>query len=52
EETADTPFGPVRRKISEGYGVRREKWEYDDLARIAREKGLSIGEVRERLKNG
>ena len=52
EEAADTPFVHVRRKVSEGYGVRREKWEYDDLARIAREKGLSIGEVRERLKNG
>lgn len=44
-ETADTPFGPVRRKISEGYGVRREKWEYDDLARIAREKGLPLADV-------
>ena len=44
-ETTDTPYGPVRRKVSEGYGVRREKWEYDDLARIAREKGFSLEDV-------
>ena len=48
-ETVDTPFGPVRRKFSQGYGVRREKWEYEDLARIAREQGLSLPEVRAAL---
>ena len=51
-ETVDTPFGPVRKKISEGYGVRKEKWEYDDVARIARERGLTLGEVEARLENG
>ena len=48
-ETADTPLGPVRRKVAEGYGLRREKWEYDDLARIARECGLTLSEVLEKL---
>ena len=48
-ETVDTPFGPVRRKFSQGYGVRREKWEYEDLARIAREQDLSLPEVRAAL---
>ena len=48
-ETVDTPYGPVRKKISEGYGVTREKYEYDDLSHIAAEKGLSIREVRETL---
>ena len=42
EETLDTPFGPVRRKVSEGYGVSRVKYEYEDLARVAREKGVSL----------
>lgn len=36
-ETLDTPYGPLRRKISSGYGVTRQKPEYEDLARIARE---------------
>ena len=45
-ETVETPLGPVRRKVSEGCGVKRSKWEYEDLARIAREKGLSLAEVR------
>ncbi len=44
-----TPFGEVRKKISEGYGATREKYEYEDLARIARERGMSIQEVAESL---
>ncbi len=48
-ETLDTEFGPVRVKVSEGWGVVRRKAEYEDLARIARERGLSIGEVRARV---
>lgn len=46
--TLETPYGPVRRKDSFGYGVRRSKYEYEDLARIAKEQGISIEEV----KNG
>ena len=41
-ETADTPWGPVGKKISQGYGVTREKLEYEDLARIARREGVSL----------
>lgn len=44
-----TPYGEVRKKISEGYGVAREKYEYADLARIARERGMSIREVADSL---
>lgn len=44
-EKVQTPFGEVRRKISTGYGVTREKYEYEDLARIAKERGMSIDEV-------
>lgn len=36
-------------KVSEGYGVRREKPEYEDLAALARERGTSLLEVKELL---
>ena len=49
-ETVDSPLGPVRKKISEGYGVRREKYEYDDLSRIAREKDMTLAEVLDALE--
>lgn len=49
EQTVDTPCGTVRKKISTGYGICREKWEYEDLARIAREEGRTLEEVREQL---
>ena len=45
-ETADTPYGTVRIKRSEGYGVCRDKPEYEDLARIASEQDLSLREVK------
>ena len=45
-ETADTPAGTVRFKKAEGMGVTRSKAEFDDLARIAREKGISLREAR------
>jgi hypothetical protein len=49
-ETEETPFGPVRKKISDGYGVTREKYEYDDLAAAARKAGKSIAEIRKEIK--
>ncbi len=51
EVTEDTPCGPVRYKISRGYGVVRKKPEYDDLAAIAEKNGTGIREVRESLGN-
>ena len=44
--TVETPYGPVRGKRSHGYGVDRVKPEYDDLAALAREKGVSIREIK------
>lgn len=49
-ETVQTPYGEVRKKISEGYGVTREKYEYEDLARIAGERGMAIADVLAVLK--
>ena len=40
-----TPYGEVRRKTSAGYGVQRAKYEFDDLARIAREQNISLREA-------
>ena len=50
-ETAETEFGPVRVKVSEGWGVTRKKAEYEDLAEIAREQGLGLEEVRAAVKD-
>lgn len=44
-ESIETPYGVVRRKDSCGYGVTRSKYEYDDLARIAEERRISLSEV-------
>lgn len=44
-EERDTVYGKVRIKISEGYGVKKSKWEYDDIARIAGERGCSVEEI-------
>lgn len=44
--TVDTPFGQVRCKTVSGYGVTRSKFEYEDLARIARNQGISLAEAR------
>ena len=48
--TIETPYGSVRVKESTGYGVTRKKLEYDDIAKIAREQGKSIAEIRAELK--
>ena len=48
-EVVNTPFGPVRKKVSSGYGVRREKLEYDDLAKIAKEKNISLAEALDQI---
>ena len=45
-ETVETKFGPVRKKVSEGYGVYKEKLEYEDLAKIANNENVSISEIR------
>lgn len=51
EEAFNTVYGLVRCKRVSGYGVERSKFEYEDLARIAREQGISIAEARELVKS-
>ena len=49
-ETVHTPYGEVRRKVSSGYGTTRIKYEYEDLVRIAKERNISIEEVRKQVE--
>ena len=51
-QALDTPWGPVRRKESSGYGVFRVKYEYEDLARIAREQKISLDQARRLVEGG
>lgn len=48
--TRDTCYGPARVKRSEGYGVVRNKTEYEDVAAFAREWGISLAEARQKLE--
>ncbi len=41
-QTISTNFGEVRQNILVGFGVTREKYEYDDISRIAKEQNMSI----------
>ena len=50
-ETVQTPYGEVRRKVASGWGVSRAKYEYDDLARIARERNISLDETKALLED-
>lgn len=45
-DTVQTEYGAVRIKKAEGYGVKRSKPEYDDLAKLARENDTTIAEIR------
>ena len=44
-----TPYGPVRKKISEGYGVHKEKYEYEDIAEAARKAASGIRQIKKEI---
>ena len=48
-KTIQTPDGDIRVKVSTGYGVAREKPEFEDLAKIARETGKSLSELQKNI---
>lgn len=50
EETVETAYGPVRKKISQGHGVTRTKLEYEDLAAIAKKTGRPLEEIRKEIE--
>ena len=49
-ETAHTPCGDVRVKVSQGWGVVRRKAEYDDLAALAKKNGVSLREIKDSVE--
>lgn len=49
ERQVMTEYGTVRIKQAEGWGVSREKAEYEDVARIAREQHLALDETLKRI---
>lgn len=50
--TRKTSLGDVRIKTSDGYGIRKEKIEYEDLAAIAEKQGCSLREAMEIIERG
>lgn len=51
-EQRQTPLGTVQVKISEGFGVRKEKTEFTSMKQLARASGRSLAEVRAILAGG
>ena len=47
-EEVETPYGKIRKKNYSGYVVNRFKYEYEDLAGIAKKEQISISQL---LKN-
>ena len=45
--TVDTPYGPIRVKVSQGHGVTHAKPEYDDCAAAAQKAGVSLDTVQQ-----
>lgn len=48
-EDVSTAYGTISRKVSEGYGIRKAKYEFEDMKRIASDNNLSIEELVKRL---
>lgn len=51
EESLNSEFGLIRKKVSKGYGITREKFEFEDLKKISKENDISIREILRKLKN-
>ena len=44
-ESVETHYGTIHRKASFGYGIQRHKYEYEDLACIAKKNSMSILQI-------
>ena len=51
-ETVENGLGSFHKKVSEGYGVRREKLEFEDIRCASEKSGMSIFETREAILRG
>lgn len=49
-EKRQTPWGEIDVKLCEKDGLKKEKAEFDQLAALAREQGLSIRDVRKAIE--
>lgn len=49
DKTVQSKWGTVHVKECTGYGVKKEKPEYEDIRKIAKETGLSLKEIKESL---
>jgi uncharacterized protein (TIGR00299 family) protein len=45
QKEIQTQYGTVRIKTAHGFGIKKSKPEYEDIAAIAREKGISIQDI-------
>ena len=52
QKEAQTKYGPVSIKTASGFGVQKSKPEYEDIARIAREKNISLQDVLKEIEGG
>ncbi len=48
--TRETALGKLQVKVSKGYGVVQEKYEYEDLAALALKNGLSLKEAAKKIR--
>jgi len=51
-EEVQTKYGPVRIKTAQGYGVKKTKPEYEDIAKIATENALTLADVIAEIPQG
>lgn len=49
-EEIETEYGTVHNKKSAGFGIKKEKLEFDDLKHVAEKTGLSLMQVREKVE--
>ncbi|CUX35634.1 nickel pincer cofactor biosynthesis protein LarC [Clostridium sp. C105KSO13] len=48
-EKMETEYGTIHIKKAEGFAVKKSKFEYEDLAEIARKNGISLADVRNNI---
>ena len=46
-----TPYVEIRQKVSTGYGTVRKKYEYEDIAKAARENNISLNDIIYNIEN-
>ncbi|AKL98558.1 nickel pincer cofactor biosynthesis protein LarC [Endomicrobium proavitum] len=47
---AKTPYGKINIKTGVGYGVKKSKCEYEDVAKAAKKSGVSLNELKQKIR--